>query len=68
MTGTFVIMCRPTWRLLSKTTITQDVLNIQSKLQTEIEKRPTRRQSVFDIAWVVGLIAASVTLGARALH
>ena len=51
-----------------KTSITQDVLNIQAKLQRQIDKRPTRRQAVFDIAWVVGLIATSVTLGARALH
>lgn len=39
-----------------------------SDLQTEIEKRPTRRQAILDIAWVVGLIAAAVTLGARIAH
>jgi hypothetical protein len=37
-------------------------------LQTEIEKRPTRRQAILDIAWVVGLIAAAVTLGSRVAH
>jgi hypothetical protein len=37
-------------------------------LKLEIEKRPTRRQAIVDIAWVVGLIAAVVTISTRLAH
>jgi hypothetical protein len=37
-------------------------------LRSEIEKRPTRRQAVLDLAWIVGIIISAVTFGARALH
>lgn len=51
-----------------KTEAMQGIANLRSDFKAEIERRPTRRQAVFDIAWVVGLIAAAVTLGARAVH
>jgi hypothetical protein len=39
----------------------EDVAN----LKTEIERRPTRRQSVFDIFTVVGFIGVLLAIGAR---
>ncbi|MGA2871118.1 MAG: hypothetical protein ABSF34_18405 [Verrucomicrobiota bacterium] len=36
-----------------------------ANLKIEIEKRPTRRQTILDIAWVVGLIAAVLAISAR---
>ena len=39
-----------------------------SDLKAEIEKRPTRRQAILDIAWVVGLITAAVTFGSKIAH
>lgn len=38
---------------------------VKGQLSTEIATRPTRRQAIFDIAWVVGLISAAVALGSR---
>src|ERR1019366_68391 len=45
-----------------------DIAKLQSDLQADIKLRPTRRQAVLDIAWVVGIITAAVTLGARFAH
>ncbi len=42
----------------------EDIAN----LRNEIEKRPTRRQSIFDIFAVVALIGALLTIGARLAH
>ncbi len=42
-----------------------DLEVVQSRLLLEIQKRPTRRQAVFDIAWIVGLITAANTFGAK---
>jgi hypothetical protein len=39
-----------------------------SALRSEIDRRPTRRQAIVDIAWIVGLIATSVTFGSRLTH
>jgi hypothetical protein len=46
--------------------IQHQVPNFATKL--ELEKRPTRRQAIFDIAWVVGLISACLTIGSKLAH
>ncbi len=38
------------------------------KLMSEIEKRPTRRQAVLDVAWIVGVIGVALTIGSRVAH
>ena len=45
-----------------------DLANLRADLRLDIEKRPTRRQMITDVALIVGLIAAAVTLGAKAVH
>ena len=42
----------------------EDVAN----LRAEIDKRPTRRQSVLDIFTIVGAIGAVLTIGAKLAH
>ncbi|ESY51702.1 MULTISPECIES: hypothetical protein [unclassified Mesorhizobium] len=37
-------------------------------LKIDIEKRPTRRQAILDIAWVVGLVSTILAIGARLAH
>jgi hypothetical protein len=39
-----------------------------ANLRIEIEKRPTRRQAVFDIFAIVTLIGGILTLGSRLAH
>jgi biopolymer transport protein ExbB/TolQ len=39
-----------------------------ARLAAEIEKRPTRRQTVVDVAMIVGLIGALITIGTRLAH
>lgn len=39
-----------------------------SNLRIEIEKRPTRRQTVFDIFAIVGFVGVILTIAARAAH
>jgi hypothetical protein len=41
---------------------------LSAELKAEINKRPTRRQTVFDIAWVVALITGAVTFGSHLAH
>jgi hypothetical protein len=50
----------------------EDLANLRTELRTEmadlrteIEKRPTRRQSVFDVFAIVGFIAALLAIGTR---
>ena len=43
-----------------------DLTEATTKLRLEIDKRPTRRQAIFDLAWVFGLIAGAVAFGSRA--
>jgi len=45
-----------------------DLANLKAELKLDIEKRPTRRQSVTDVALIVGLITAAVTFGSRVAH
>ena len=45
-----------------------DINKMQTELKLEIEKRPTRRQMILDIGFIVGLIAAAVTFGSRLAH
>jgi hypothetical protein len=45
-----------------------DMIQMKSELQTSINLRPTRRQAIFDIAWLVGLITAAISFGGRAVH
>jgi hypothetical protein len=45
-----------------------DLASLRSDLRADINLRPTRRQAVLDIAWVVGIIIAAVTFGARLTH
>jgi hypothetical protein len=42
----------------------EDIAN----LKIEIEKRPTRRQSITDIFVIVGLIGTLLTIGSRLAH
>jgi hypothetical protein len=39
-----------------------------AKITAEIERRPTRRQTVADVALIVGVIAALITIGTRLAH
>jgi hypothetical protein len=39
-----------------------------TSLRVEIEKRPTRRQTVFDIFAIVGFIGVLLTIGAKVAH
>ena len=45
-----------------------DLERVAAGLRAEIEKRPTRRQAILDMAWVFGLIVATVTFGSRLAH
>jgi len=45
-----------------------DLQLLGSDLTEQISKRPTRRQAIFDIAWIVGVIIAAVTFGSRIAH
>jgi len=45
-----------------------DLTKIAAELRVEIDKRPTRRQAILDMAWVFGLIVAAVTFGSRFAH
>jgi hypothetical protein len=45
-----------------------DLATLRSELTAGIEKRPTRRQSVADIALIVGVISAAIALGAKFAH
>jgi len=45
-----------------------DLTKVAAELRAEIEKRPTRRQAILDMAWVFGLIVAAVTFGSRLAH
>ena len=45
-----------------------DLSNLKSALDTEIAKRPTRRQSITDVALIVGLIAGLLAIGAHLAH
>lgn len=42
-----------------------DLATLKAGLETEIGKRPTRRQSVTDVALIVGLIAGLLAIGAH---
>jgi hypothetical protein len=42
-----------------------DLITLQATLTAEIEKRPTRRQAIVDIALIVGLIGALLTIGSH---
>ena len=37
-------------------------------LRNEIEKRPTRRQTIVDVSLIVGTIGTLITIGARVAH
>jgi hypothetical protein len=39
-----------------------------ANLRTEIERRPTRRQSVVDFALIVGVIGGLLTIGSKLAH
>jgi hypothetical protein len=39
-----------------------------ARLAAEIEKRPTRRQTMVDVAMIAGLIGALIALGTRLAH
>ena len=43
----------------------QDLVVLKSALESDSEKRPTRRQSVIDVALLVGLIGGLLTIGSR---
>jgi len=45
-----------------------EIADLRNELRLEIMQRPTRRQSVFDIFAVVGLIGAILTIAARFTH
>ena len=45
-----------------------DLATLKAELKADIEKRPTRRQSVLDVGLIVGIISAAVTLGSRMAH
>jgi hypothetical protein len=42
-----------------------ELTKLQSEFMIELAKRPTRRQSVLDIAWIVGIVTAAATFGGR---
>ena len=37
-------------------------------LRNQIEKRPTRRQTVVDVGLIVGIIGSLITIGAKLAH
>ena len=45
-----------------------DVIQMKAELQTAIDLRPTRRQAIFDMAWVVELIIPAVSFGGKFAH
>jgi len=45
-----------------------DLIKLEADLKEEIVKRPTRRQTILDLAWVFGLIVAAVAFGSRLAH
>jgi len=45
-----------------------DLEKMAAGLRAEIEKRPTRRQAVFDMFAIFSLVAAAITFGGRAVH
>lgn len=45
-----------------------DMIGLRSDLRVEIEKRPTRRQMVLDIAMIVGAIGTLLTIGSHLAH
>jgi len=45
-----------------------DLSNLKSDLAAEITKRPTRRQSVTDVAFIVGLVGSLLAIGAHLAH
>lgn len=45
-----------------------DLEKMAAELRAKIEKRPTRRQAIFDVVWVFGLITGAVTFGGKALR
>lgn len=45
-----------------------DLEKMTTGLRIEIEKRPTRRQAILDIAWIVALITSAITFGSRSTH
>jgi hypothetical protein len=45
-----------------------DLLKMQAELKAGINARATRRQTIFDIFWVIGLITPAVMLGSRFGH
>jgi hypothetical protein len=44
------------------------LVKMQAELKAEIILRPTRRQAILDIAWVVALITAAATFGSKFAH
>ena len=45
-----------------------DLAEVKAELKAEIAKRPTRRQSITDVAWIVGLIGTALTIGSHLAH
>jgi len=45
-----------------------DLANLSAGLKAEIEKRPTRRQSVTDVILIAGLVGTLLTIGSRIAH
>lgn len=45
-----------------------DLVGTEARLREEIQKRPTRRQSITDVALIVGLIGGVLTIGSRLAH
>lgn len=45
-----------------------DMIQVKTDLEAAISLRPTRRQSIFDIVWVVSLITGAVTFGSKLAH
>ncbi len=45
-----------------------DLERMAAGLRAEIEKRPTRRQAIFDLVWVFTLITGAITFGSKTLR
>lgn len=45
-----------------------DLERMAAGLRAEIEKRPTRRQAVFDLIWVFSFVTAAITFGSKTLR
>lgn len=45
-----------------------DLEKMAAGLRLAIEKRPTRRQAVFDLVWVFTLVTAAITFGSKTLR